>query len=378
MTVKKNQILLWIFLISTFMNGVVWEGVGWIALLLIAFNEKGVHNSSVLNFNEAKVLSIILFVVIYVAIQVNLLRLNSVEIIRLYGISKTAIAFLIVYFFLNRYISKNDILMDILPLMLILDLTYIIYLVTGYEAFNLIGGSRNYLGAIRNYLGAINVLFIPYILKFIPKRKKIIKIIGTAMIILIALFIGSRTTLAMTVAAILATGLLEKGAEKKIKIFFALLLFIPLSYIMLPIIGKNANFSRAFSVFVSIKDQARVDLIDSMWDQYNNYSNLQQLVGSGNNLIGWREAPPHNFVYELLLCYGKIGTSLFLLGVVITIIVIVKSKSINKRYCLLIIGMALIIGLVQPFITSGYFFQCLVGMVTLGIFYKGNSDVRGS
>ena len=55
---------------------VVWEGVGWIALLLIAFNEKGVHNSSVLNFNEAKVLSIILFVVIYVAIQVNLLRLN--------------------------------------------------------------------------------------------------------------------------------------------------------------------------------------------------------------------------------------------------------------------------------------------------------------
>ena len=62
----------------------------------------------------------------------------------------------------------------------------------------------------------------------------------------------------------------------------------------------------------------------------------------------------------------------------ITIIVIVKSKSINKRYCLLIIGMALIIGLVQPFITSGYFFQCLVGMVTLGIFYKGNSDVRGS
>lgn len=371
MTVKKNQILLWIFLISTFMNGVVWEGVGWIALLLIAFNEKGVHNSSVLNFNEAKVLSIILFVVIYVAIQVNLLRLNSVEIIRLYGISKTAIAFLIVYFFLNRYISKNDILMDILPLMLILDLTYIIYLVTGYEAFNLIGGSRN-------YLGAINILFIPYILKFIPKRKKIIKIIGTAMIILIALFIGSRTTLAMTVAAILATGLLEKGAEKKIKIFFALLLFIPLSYIMLPIIGKNANFSRAFSVFVSIKDQARVDLIDSMWDQYNNYSNLQQLVGSGNNLIGWREAPPHNFVYELLLCYGKIGTSLFLLGVVITIIVIVKSKSINKRYCLLIIGMALIIGLVQPFITSGYFFQCLVGMVTLGIFYKGNSDVRGS
>lgn len=371
MTVKRNQILLWIFLISTFMNGIVWEGVGWIVLLLIIFIEKGIHNFWVLNLNEVKVLAILLLVTAYVVMQVNLLHLNNAETIRLYGISKTVIAFLIVYFFLNLYIRNNDILIDIFPLIFLCDLTYIIYLVTDYEIFNLIGGSRN-------YLGAINVLFIPYVLKFIPKERKMIKIIWMAFIILIALFVGSRTTLAMTLAAFLATGLLENGLQKKIKALLSLLICVPLVYIMLPVIGRNANFSRAITVFVSLSDQARMDLSDSMWNQYNSYSTLQQLIGSGNNLIGWREAPPHNFVYELLLCYGKIGTFLFLLGVVITIIVIFKSKSPNKKYCVLIIGMALIVGLVQPFITSGYFFQCLVGIITLDIFYKRNSVVRSS
>ena len=366
MIVKKNQILIWIFLLSTCMNGILWEVIGWMVLLLILISDKGIHNFRVLSRNEIKVLFIFFFVIAYVVMQVTLLHLNSAETIRLYGITKTVIAFLIIYFFLNHYIRNNDIVSEILPLILILNLTYIFYLITGYETLNLIGGSRN-------YLGVINILFIPYILKFIPPRKKITKIVWTILIILMALFLGSRTTLALTVATFLLTGLLENGLRTKIKVLLLSLLCLILVYTMLPFLGKSTNFVRAFSVFMSIKDQARIDLADSMWKQFDSYCNLQQLIGNGNNLIIWREAPPHNFIYELLLCYGTIGTFFFIFGVVITILIITTSNSLNKKYCLLIIGMALIVGLVQPFITSGYLFQCLVGIVTLGLFYKDNS-----
>lgn len=365
MTTNKNQILLWIFLISTFMHGVVWEAIGWIALLFIMFNSKGIRKPLTFSANEIKTCFVFCIIILYVVLQINMLHLNIAQTIRLYGITKSVIAFLIVYFFLNRYIQNNDILSEILPLIFILNIMYIIYLITGLDIFNVIGGSRN-------YLGAINVLFIPYILKFIPKEKKVLKFVWISKIILIAFFIGSRTTFVLTVAAFLLTGLMEKGIKKKFRVAFICLLSINLICLMLPIIGKNANFSRAFSVFKSISDQARSDLADSMWEQYNNYSYLQKLIGNGNNLVTWREAPPHNFIYELLLCYGKIGTILFVLGIVIVIVMLLKSKSSNKRYSLLIIGLTLIVGLVQPFITSGYLFQCLVAIVTLAILNREN------
>ncbi|GEM_PF-4848281 len=371
MKIQKNQPLLWVFLASTFLNGVLWEGIGWIALLFIMISGKGIRNSLVLSWNEVKVLILMILIAGYVVLQVCALHLNITETIRLYGITKTVSAFLIVYFFMNPYIKTHDVIREILPLLFIVNWLYIVYLVTDIKALNVIGGSRN-------YLGAINVLFVPYILKFLPKEKRSLKIFWIGTLVLLALFIGSRTTLATIVIAFLLTGLLEDGIEKKFKALLLAMSGFLLILILLPVLGKNANFSRAISILTTIADKSRSDLADSMWNQFYSYSNMQQLIGNGNNLITWREAPPHNFIYELLLCYGKIGTFAFLAGIVITIVIILKSDALEKKYCVLVICITLIVGLVQPFITSGYFFQCLVAMVTLALWNRDNCIARSS
>ncbi len=365
MRITQDKCLIWLLIATTCLSSSIWEIVGWGAIFLLYLMYK--RESSMLCISKYKLsLCIPLAAVIaYVMIQICILNLNLSQSIRLYGITKTVITFLIVYLFLGEYIQDHDVLQDILPLLLLINWISALYIVTGNERFNVIGGSRN-------YLGAIDVVIIPYILKFMPSEKKKTKILWIATILLLALFSGSRTLLVASLVAICFTILLEGNLTKKLKYLIIAAAFVLVLLMLLPVMGGNDNFSRAISIFTSLADQARSDLADSALTQYQGYSEIQKLIGSGNNLITWREAPPHNFIYELLLCYGKIGVFTFLTAVAGVIFAILASRNVNRKYAVLVIFLALIVGLVQPFITSGFLFQIVAAISCLTLLKLGN------
>ncbi len=363
--ITQDKCFIWLFLISTCLDGIIWEAFGWGAVILIYIMYK--KESSILSVRKNKLYFCfpLAAVMAYVITQICILNLNLAQSIRLYGITKTVITFLIVYLLLGEYIKDHDVLQDILPLLLLINWISAVYIVTGNERFNIIGGSRN-------YLGAIDVVIIPYILKFMPKEKKKTKIFWISTILLLALFSGSRTLLVASLVAICFTILLEGNLTKKLQYLVMAMAAVLILLMLAPVMGNNDNFSRAMSIFTSLADQARSDLADSALVQYQGYSEIQKLIGNGNNLVTWREAPPHNFIYELLLCYGKIGVIAFLTAVGGVVSAILVSRNKNKKYAVLVIFLALIVGLVQPFITSGFLFQIVAAMSCFTLLKLGN------
>lgn len=266
--------------------------------------------------------------------------------------------------------SRRDIIMDSLPLLLLLNGITAIYLVMGNKGINIIGGSRN-------YLGAIDVMLMPYIFKVhVSQRKGLIRFVWFITIVLLSLFSGSRTLMATAVIAFASIMLMEGNISKKIKYFLIGGVLVVIVFVMSSVFGVTENFARARSVFYSISDQARYDLMESAFEQFNSYSHIEKLIGNGNNLIIWREAPPHNVVLEILLCYGIIGLIFWGSTALVMIICIIKANNTYKKYALLVIFLALIIGFVQPFITTGYTFQVIMSFSVLYILKLGIREGR--
>ena len=152
-TMSKAKLALWMFILSTLFSGVIWEAVGWISLIYCCYLGKRKRFTTIKKESVPEIL-ILFFIVGYVIIQCFLLNLDVASIIRLYGITKTLFAMPIMILLLKDFIFKRDVIIEILPILLIVDWITIISLITKIEALNILGGSQN-------YLGAINVILFP-------------------------------------------------------------------------------------------------------------------------------------------------------------------------------------------------------------------------
>lgn len=361
MIILKNRIVIWLFLLSTTLPGIFWEVIGWLSLFYVLIKSKK-RKKMVINRDKLVVVFIVLITISVVIAQIVVLHLSILQIIKLYGITKTVIAFPIMYLMLGDYISQHDVIEDILPFILIIDWITIIALVTENSSLNLIGGSRN-------FLGAVNVLLFPGVYKFFPLNNKKTKFFYLATLLLLVLFSGSRTLMATAAIIFLGMVVLEKSINKKARNIMFTILIILIAILLMEILGQGQALSRGMSVFKGIEDQARVDLFYSARMQYAEYSKIEKMIGNGDVIVTWRQAPVHNCFFEILLCYGKIGFVLFCIYLFWIMVRILKSNSQNRIYMFLIFGVTILMGLVQPFITTGFLFQVVAALAILNLYY---------
>lgn len=360
MKTTQNQILLWVFIISTLIGGIISEAIGWMALFILFYNNRNYRKIERYCTNSIENLLLVVIVIFFYIVQVVELHLGLGESIRLYGITKTVVAFMIVRILLGPMIVREDIIEDVFYLLLFVNAYALIVILRNGDAASVLGGSRN-------YIGAIDVVLLPYVLRFMPENRKKSRVIWLIVTFGLTLFSGSRSMLLSAIIAVAATVVLGEGLQRKIK-YFILFGIVACLILMFGDIFSNAGgFSRSFSIFTVFSDKARSDLFDSFVVQYGQYSELQKMIGSGNNLIVWRETPPHNFVLEILLCFGKVGLSVFIISTLVVIFRLLRNK---KKYSCLIIGLGLLINLVQPFITTGYLFQVIMSIACLTVYTK--------
>ena len=296
------------------------------------------------------------------------MNLDVASIIRLYGITKTLFAMPIMILLLKDFIFKRDVIIEILPILLIVDWITIISLITKIEALNILGGSQN-------YLGAINVILFPYIFKFFPgKIYKGYRKWFFITLVLLMIFSGSRTLMLTTAISFGFTVILEKDLNKKIRYLLLIILVALIGLFVLNSVASDSLIARGLSVFTNLNDASRSGLAMFTQRQYERYSNLEKLIGNGNTIVLSQMKPAHNVFREVLLCYGKIGLIFYIVYIIIGILFIFRCKSVNKAYLLMVVFLALLIGWVQPFLTSGYLFQVVIAFVMIRLYYADTPE----
>ena len=366
-SMSKAKLALWMLILSTLFSGVIWEAVGWISLIYCCYLGKRKRFTTIKKESVPEIL-ILFFIVGYVIIQCFLLNLDVASIIRLYGITKTLFAMPIMILLLKDFIFKRDVIIEILPILLIVDWITIISLITKIEALNILGGSQN-------YLGAINVILFPYIFKFFPgKIYKGYRKWFFITLVLLMIFSGSRTLMLTTAISFGFTVILEKDLNKKIRYLLLIILVALIGLFVLNSVASDSLIARGLSVFTNLNDASRSGLAMFTQRQYERYSNLEKLIGNGNTIVLSQMKPAHNVFREVLLCYGKIGLIFYIVYIIIGILFIFRCKSVNKAYLLMVVFLALLIGWVQPFLTSGYLFQVVIAFVMIRLYYADTPE----
>mgnify|MGYP004569678385 FL=1 len=364
---SKAKLALWLFILSTLFSGVVWEAVGWISLIYCCKLAKSNRFTTIKKESVPEIL-LLLLVFGYVIMQCFLLQLNTANIIRLFGITKTLFALPIIILLLKDFIYDKDIILEILPLLLVIDWITIISLITNNESLNILGGSRN-------YLGAINVILFPYIFKFFPaKLYKRYRNCFFVTLMLLTIFSGSRTLMLTTAISFGATVILEKDLNKKLRYFLFVMLVVLIGLFTINSVASESLVARGLSVFSNLSDASRSGLTMFAQRQYESYSNIEKLIGNGDTVVLSQMKPVHNVFYEVLLCYGKIGFVFYIAYVVIGVLFIFKCKSVNRAYLVMIVFLTLLIGWVQPFLTSGYLFQSIVSFTMIRLYYSDTPE----
>lgn len=365
--ISTLKLAIWTFIISTLFSGVAWEAVGWLSLFYCYVKCKTVGLFKIKRKNVP--LIILLGIIIgYVTYQCFVLHLDTNGVLRLYGITKTLFVAPVIILLIKDYLCNEDVVIQVLPLILIIDWISIASKITGNEYMNVLSGSIN-------YLGAINVVLFPYLFKFVPENNHVfLKRLYYITLLSLVIFSGSRTTMLTFVVIFCSTTLLEKNINKKIKYLLFIGLIGAVGIFALNNIVSDSLVARGLSAFSNLFDASRSGLKMFAKRQYSNYSTLQKLIGNGNTIVLSQQKPVHNVFGEILLCYGKIGLIAWIIYLIGCVFYIIKSSSKNKLYIMILIGITLMIGWVQPFLTSGYLFQVLVAIILVQMYISDTPE----
>lgn len=381
MKIRKDILLINILILTNILEGVVWEAIG--IMIIAYFLIKEVFHSSIRIRQWKKIFFFLIIWILYYLMQCIVLDLDFASMVRLYGITKCICMPCIIMICLYSRCRNNDTLLWIMPLIVLIG----IFAVIDYS-FN----TKIFPFFSLNYISAIFIILSIFILKAMPEKYKISKILFLGLTFGIVLLSGSRTSLAAIVLVIGYICITEQDIKKRQRylglggVLFFVLLILVLTF------GFNndynatrngttltKNIARALSVFTAEGrfDQARADLWTRSFAQFQSESSTEKLIGLGDNrehIVG--SSAPHNFLMEVFLCYGIVGFVIYCVFFAYQIVVIM-SNSKNKSYALLIGGMAVFFGLLHPFITTGSLYQTIVGLMLLNCFAQEGS-YRGS
>lgn len=375
MKIKVDSLMLNLLVILNVLNGTIWELLGLIFIGYYLIKEFFNKSNRI---KEWRILAGICLVwVIYMCVQCAVLDLDVTSIIRLYGITKTICMPCIILLCLNSKAKKKDVLATIFPSILMMVAFAIMDFL--FETSILSFGGLN-------YIGAMCILISAYVFKEMPEKYKLLRTLFMALTFIVVLTSGSRSVILALALALGYIVLTEQNPKKRsrylciVAIGVLILLFLAatlgLNYDFDTARGGNTvltNISRALSVFTSEGrvDQARDDLSTRALAQYEASSKLQKMIGSGDNRVHIGMVPVHNCFLEVLLCYGIVGLICYIVYLILLCRIVIK-ESRDVRYTFLIFLIALIFGMVQPFLTTGTVFQMLIGFVFLTCVNKKN------
>lgn len=375
MKIKVDSLMLNLLVILNVLNGTIWELLG---LIFIGYYILKEFFNKSNRISEWKILAgMCMAWVIYVCIQCMVLDLDSTSIIRLYGITKTICMPCIVLLCFNSKAKKKDVLATIFPSILML---------VAFATMDFLFGTSILSFGGLNYIGAMCILISAYVFKEMPDKYKILRTLFIVLTLIVVLTSGSRSVIIALALALGYIVLTEQNPKKRSRYFSIVaigalvLLFLAatlgLNYDFDTARGGNTvltNISRALSVFTSEgrMDQARYDLSTRALAQYEASSELQKMIGSGDNRVHIGMVPVHNCFLEVLLCYGIVGLAYYIVYLILLCRIVIK-ESLDVKYTILILLIALIFGMVQPFLTTGIVFQMLIGFVFLTCVNKKN------
>ena len=362
-------LLVLIFILSTIFNGALWESIGILAIILLALFNKNKISKTMGKYRLCAVL-LGLSIGFYTVVQILILDLSFGAAIRLYGITKTLSTFLLIYFLFVDYKNTKKVLDSIIILILFVDwLTISKFILDGNRDFSFIGGSAN-------YLGAINSIILIYVLKFFSKKPKAYELIWYITILAIFVMTGSRSLLIILIGILLAYLYFEKNKIMRHRCSFFAASIVTIAIVILSSVLNFGYLNRSLNVFNTVKDNSRLFLAASSLTQYNGYSLWQKIIGNGDVNIQICEqegfqAPSHNFILEILLCYGGLGLFLYICCIIlITYFMYFDKTCNNKNYILLLWLVFWGYGFVHPFVTTGHLFQFIVSIMSLTIARK--------
>lgn len=357
--VRGDDLALYVFLIASLFDGIVFEIIGVGALVYLIYFQIRFGTDNYYSQQDKRFCVFAIFIAVaYVIVQIVLLKLNGTEIVKLYGVTKTVLALPIIYFAIGPSLNTDDKVKKIFPLIIIINVIQLLYMISGLEFLNILSGRSN-------YIGAIDILFLPYVLKFGDVKNKYQRGLFLLIFFLQLFVSGSRSVLLIAVIMVFFLVIAEKNLQRKL---VYILLFVIASIFVFYLAATNDYLSRALSVFSDRSDAARTGLFMFAERQYAAYSPLKQLIGNGDVMVLSQTKPVHNVFWELLLCYGKVGLCLWIAYTVLLIIKCVIRKLNNKYYLLLLTGCTLLVGYVQPFLTTGFLYQVLFSIVILQIY----------
>lgn len=355
-----------LLLISTIFNGITFEIFGVVSLFILLY--KNVHIAKE-NYRFNKLykmelrlnLYVLIGVLLYFVLQIFVLRLNIQQITRLYGITKTVFAFPIIWVCMRNLIANGLGISSILPVIILMNYMNFVYMLSNIDIFNFFNGSVN-------YVGAVDLILFPFVMSWDKKVGSLQRVLFIISFILIVVFSGSRSVLLVSCIMLFGMMLLETDRRRK-KLFLAIVIAAAV-LMTIALLTGNEMVMRAVSAFTNRSDAARNQLAILAELQYSFYPKLNQLLGSANNLVVSQQKPVHNFVWELLLTYGKIGIILWSIWMLLLGAVLFVYSKERKRIILLSICW-LLINYVQPFMTTGFLSQIVVSMEILQLFLRG-------
>lgn len=372
MKINIRRLFVNLLIIFLLLDGAVWEIVSLFLIGFFLLSEMCKRTTRIQKWN-----AILFFVMVwfaYMLYQSFKLGLDSQQLIRLYGITKTlCMPCIMILCFYDK--AADDVIFSIIPSVFIIGILGIVAYTFGLQILAFRG---------LNYIGAVLIALSIYIIKALPEQYRLRKWLFLLLLVIVTALSGSRSLLLVITMVLIYICFTEENHRKRVRYFMILAVVCVVLVAMVAYVGLNYNFNatrsgtdvisniaRALTVFTSEGrlDQARTDLKTRALAQYASYNDIQKLIGSGDNRVNIGMTPVHNCFLEVLLCYGSIGEALFVIFLLFQIR-IVLANSIDRKYAVIIIGVWLLFGLVQPFITTGTIFQVIIGLLFVNCMQK--------
>ena len=146
------------------------------------------------------------------------------------------------------------------------------------------------------------------------------------------------------------------------------------------VLNTDINGTQLYS---GLPDSKETRILDRSWILHETINELKGnlLVGRGSHLVevgGWGMQSPHNFILELLLLYGIVGSVLYasIYGVVFRKIILHLKKSAQLRVLSLGIILLFTYSLVQPLIIGQLIVVAVVWVLLACCVSSGDVQVR--
>lgn len=356
---KPKTIVFFIFLFSLLIDGVFPELLFVFSVVFFFITEYKNVKKMVGRRNCAFAIAYILFFLSLFVIQLSITE--DVEVARLYGLTKCICAPALFFLLFYRLAKNGELIQPLLLFVIISNVVYTGYLLISgfdYEGFSSFIGSYN--GS-----SSLAVVSLPCIIYFWKKNRKNANPLMSFLLItafltsLLMVLVSDSGTALLILALQCLFGILVlfkfKFFSKKI---FKVLLILSILVVFFGIVLVASKYIKTTGEEIG----TRTGLWSTAYEHLLSFDLSHIIFGTGNDYIKTltKTLEPHNMFMEILLIYGFVGLSIFMVFFVANIIKFLRIKYSNT-FLVSIISMFsyLLVCFIHPFFTGVFVYQAL-------------------